>query len=124
MMKRGERFLARIDIERSIIGIVNSSEVGGNFPLAGLSEGAIREWRRRVAVALPRNVVNAVGVILEDASRRTGLMADNSRIVFDPEFKTDSAALEALRCELIRLLPFEGSRRGKDAIDTSSASSA
>lgn len=105
MTPRGKRFLARIDTERSIIGVVNSSIVGKGFPLAGLSAGAITDWRRRVTTVLPRSVVHSVGELLEDASKHAGLMSDNSRIVFDPEFKSSAAWLERLRHELVRLLP-------------------
>ena len=84
MTPRGERFLARINFERSIIGIVNSSPACGDSPLAGLSAGAIADWRRRAAAMIPRTLVHELADILEDASRRSGLLADNSRIAIDP----------------------------------------
>lgn len=104
MTPRGKRFLARINFERSIISAVNSSAVCKRVPLAGLSAGAIADWRRRAATELPRSIALEAGELLEDASRRAGLMADNSRIVIDPDFVSDPAGLEAVKRDVVTIL--------------------
>lgn len=104
MTPRGKRFLARIDFERAIISSVNSSEIGGIVPVAGLSAGAIADWRRRAMSALPQRIVMDLGELLENASRRAGLMADNSRILVDPDYVTNPTELEAVTGAVAKIL--------------------
>ncbi|NRG16780.1 hypothetical protein HPQ64_03640 [Rhizobiales bacterium] len=83
MTERTSRFNARINIERSILSTINSSHCCINCPLAGLSSGAIEDWRVRAFQFLPKAAVEDIVYILIEIGRRAGFLADNSRGVFE-----------------------------------------
>lgn len=104
MTERSQRFHARINVERVTLDIVNSSDLCRGVPLAGLSLGAIRDWSQRATGAFPDALVVEVNRILTEVARRTGLLADNSRAIFDTSFELDQADLHGLHASLTTLL--------------------
>lgn len=104
MPSRSERFLARVDFERAVLGVVNASTACRDVPLAGLSTGAISNWRNRALAVLPKNLAYEISNVLEDASRKAGLMADNSRIAIDPEFVSKPENLNRTKSKLEEIL--------------------
>lgn len=104
MTERSERFNARINIERSILSTVNASRLCRQLPLAGLSAGAIKEWRQRASLSLPTSVVDEAMTALTEVARRTGLLADNSRGVFETGTETDDDGLTELKNKIAEIL--------------------
>ncbi|RWN11441.1 MAG: hypothetical protein EOR94_27465 [Mesorhizobium sp.] len=97
---RSKRFKARLAVERSILDIVNSSDLSQAVPLAGLTIAAIGDWRFRAGRNLPDRLVSDIEALLISISRESGLLADNSRAVFDPENEAAAAAIGALKAKL------------------------
>src|SRR3546814_2057601 len=79
---RRSRFQARIQSEREILTIVNSSPACRGIPLAGMTSEAIATWEAKARRCLVDGVAaKAVNTLLE-IGRRTDLLADNSKDVF------------------------------------------
>jgi hypothetical protein len=102
MTERSKRFHRRINIERSLLSIVNSSKRCRELPLAGLSEGAIREWSHRARLSLPSAFVRQGVDVLMESAAQTGLLADNSRGVFEA-ISIDGEAHTILRRRIAEL---------------------
>lgn len=97
---RTKRFRARLAVERSILDIVNSSDVCQATPLAGLTLAAIGDWKFRAGLLLPPRLVSELEGLLISISRESGLLADNSRAVFDPGNEAAVAHIHSLKAKL------------------------
>lgn len=80
---RRTRFQARISTEREILSIVNSSDLCGDIPLAGMTTYAIADWERHAREKLKQGSAAKIVDILLEIGRRTELLSDDSRDVFD-----------------------------------------
>lgn len=81
-MSRSRRFEQRINIERSALAIVNTSEIAREVQLAGLTAAAIESWSKRIRVLHDESRVLSLCETLVAIASETGLLADNSRAVF------------------------------------------
>ncbi len=79
---RRNRFQNRIAIEREILAIVNSSELCGSLPLAGMTAHAIANWELLTRDKLEQGRAAKIADLLLEIGRRTELLADDSRDVF------------------------------------------
>lgn len=79
-------FFSRVQTEREVLGIVNST-FGHHAFLHGLTEVAINQWETRLmdaGVLVDVSVSDALS-ILHRISIRSDTLADQSRVVFDDE---------------------------------------
>lgn len=104
MTERSERFYTRINIERSILSVVNASRLCQQLPLAGLSAGAIKDWKERASLRLSNSVVDEATATLTEAAKRTGLLADNSRGVFEIGIEPDDSRVKELKNKIAEIL--------------------
>ena len=81
---RRTRFQARIATEREILGILNSSDLCRSLPLAGMTAHAIADWESRAQDELDQSIVAQITQQLYEIGRKTELLADDSRDVFNP----------------------------------------
>lgn len=104
---RSRRFRARIAVERRVLDIVNSSRECQAAPLAGLTLAAIRDWKLRISGSVPTVFSADVEFLLTKIARASGLLADNSKAVFNPDGEFGDAEVRALEAELGLLLSCE-----------------
>lgn len=81
-MSRSKRFEARVNIERAVLEIVNTSAFSEGTALAGLTSAAIDSWSKRLSLHCDYKAISVVQELLFSIARETGLLADNSRAVF------------------------------------------
>lgn len=103
-MSRSRRFETRIEIERVVLDVVNKSSLSERSSLVGLTAAAIESWKTRVSSGQDGVQVRQAEAILLSIARETGLLADNSRAVFDVGASQDDASLEQLLAKLRILL--------------------
>ncbi len=100
---RRTRFETRIALEREFLAPVNAA-FGHIAPLAGMTQGAIDSWQRRVTESTPPVVINSIAQILREAALRGELLADNSKEVFEPDHRPAPDSIKELRLLLDRTL--------------------
>jgi hypothetical protein len=81
---------------------VNSSDLCQALPLAGLTLAAIGDWKFRGGKSLSTPLLNDLEGLLISISRKSGLLADNSRAVFNPESEAAIAEIGVLKAKLAR----------------------
>lgn len=95
-MSRSRRFEQRVDIERSALQIVNTSEIALEERLAGLTAAAITSWSGRIKNSQNESQVARIHEILVAIATETGLLSDNSRAVFSTNAGHDNKNVEEL----------------------------
>ncbi|MFC1459290.1 hypothetical protein ACETIH_21800 [Microvirga arabica] len=93
---RRTRFEARVGLERDFLTKVNAV-FGKSVPLAGMTRDAIESWRDRALERHGNIDVMAIAQILTEASARAELLADNSKDVFEPDYRPQPNSLDELR---------------------------
>lgn len=104
---RSERFHDRVDVERNLLDIVNSSPLGEILPLNSLTDIAITDWTSRLSESLVGHNTAHVVTLLRQISIETGLKIENSRSVFEPNIaKIDvrtKILMDKLRLEIDKI---------------------
>ncbi len=95
-MNRSERFCQRVEIERRVLGALNKSRYGSQMPMVGLTALGIENWITRAKPFFPEKKLESIGDILRSIAIKTGLIADNSRAVFDPGVLTSNPNVNTL----------------------------
>lgn len=92
--ERRTRFRARIEIERAFLTTVNNF-YGPDGPLMGLTAAAIEAWAR---TAMERDAAGPAEVkaILLEAAKRSEILSDDSREVFDSSGAASLSSVEHL----------------------------
>lgn len=95
-MSRSQRFEQRINIERTALAIVNTSEIGREEQLAGLTAAAIESWSSRTKDRYDQRQVARLREILVTLATETGLLSDNSRAVFSSSAEHNNRTIDSL----------------------------
>ena len=101
---RRTRFHTRITTERQILGMVNSSDLCADFPLAGMTSDAISAWERTARKHLQRGLAARIANQLREIGRRTELLADDSRDVFRPNELVQCDEIEQAKASLRKIV--------------------
>lgn len=96
--ERRTRFHARIETERAVLGLVNAY-FGEANPLAGLTKEAIESWAARAGTEADSRVRETRRFLLE-ISKRTRMLADDSREVFTVDRSPPNGAAVILQQQL------------------------
>ncbi|WP_434729885.1 hypothetical protein [Rhizobium binae] len=95
-MSRSRRFEQRINIERSALEIINTSEVACEEKLAGLTAAAIESWTSRVKEGHGEGRIMRLYETLISIATEAGLLSDNSRAVFSASAAHDNQTIDSL----------------------------
>ncbi|WP_152601188.1 hypothetical protein [Rhizobium sp. YS-1r] len=95
-MTRSRRFEQRINIERLALEIINTSEIGREEQLAGLTAAAIQSWSSRLNEHYNERQVASLREILVAIATETGLLSDNSRAVFSSSAAHNDRTIDSL----------------------------
>lgn len=99
-MSRSRRFEQRINIERVALEVINTSEVGREEQLAGLTAAAIASWSSRVSRHYDERQVASLRETLVAIAAETGLLSDNSRAVFSSSAEHNDRTINSLMSAL------------------------
>jgi hypothetical protein len=94
-MSRSRRFEQRVNIERVALEIINTSEIGREEQLAGLTAAAIESWSSRADHHNERQVASLRETLVAIATE-TGLLSDNSRAVFSSSAEHNDRTIDSL----------------------------
>ena len=95
-MSRSRRFEQRINLERAALAIVNTSEIGREEQLAGLTAAAIESWSSRIKDRFDDRLVARLRETLETIAAEAGLLSDNSRAVFSSSAEHNNQTIDSL----------------------------
>jgi hypothetical protein len=105
--KRRTRFEGRVELEREFLTPVNVA-LGSIAPLAGMTRDAIESWKIRAKNCERHEWVDRVAEVLLEASTRAHLLADNSKDVFEPEYRPKPDSVGRLHAVLLEILSSRG----------------
>ena len=98
---RRSRFETRVILERDFLTRVNE-KFGEIAPLAGMTRDAVDSWASRAGAKTSIAEVRKIADLLIEVSTRADLLADNSKDVFDPQWRPRPDSLTELR-EILQL---------------------
>lgn len=99
ILKSRIRFKQRIDLERDLLQIING--IFDNIePLHGLTEATIDSWSKSTQGKVDIEIIETIKKI----SKKSALINDCSRDVFDIDSKVNLSSIKKMRQELIQKL--------------------
>ena len=98
--QKRSRFERRVALERSFLRVINQRFQDPCVPLSGMTSKAISAWSTANVTLIEAEDRQFAVAVLEEASRRAELLADNSKQTFEPDHGIDQSTIDALLSRL------------------------